>query len=236
MSEHQANVDPQELAKFDALARRWWDPDGEFKPLHEINPIRMGYIQERVDLADKQVLDVGCGGGVLSEAMTVAGARVTGIDMAEGPLGVARLHGLESGISVNYQLCTVEEMAAKSPGSFDVVTCLEMLEHVPDPDSVIAACAALLKPGGTLFLATINRNAKAWALAVVGAEYILGMLPKGTHEYQKFIKPSELATSLRQHNFQLQDLTGMVYNPLTKQFSLSPDVDVNYLMHATLAS
>jgi len=230
---NNANVDEQELAKFDALARRWWDETGEFRPLHQINPLRVNYIQERVDLKGAKILDVGCGGGILSEALAAQGAEVTGIDMAPGPLAVAKLHGLESGIQVDYQQRTIEDFAATSAGQFDVITCLEMLEHVPDPDSVINACATLLKPGGHLFLATINRNPKSWLFAIVGAEYVLGLLPKGTHDYSKLIKPAELATSLRQQGFTLNDLTGMVYNPLTRSFKLTGDVDVNYLMHAT---
>lgn len=229
------NVDRNEIAKFEALASRWWDPNSEFRPLHEINPLRLNYIEERAPLAGKRVLDVGCGGGLLSEGMGRRGAEVTGIDMGEAPLAVARLHGLESGIDVDYRQITVEELAAdpEMAGSFDVVTCLEMLEHVPDPGSVLKACATLLKPGGNLFVSTLNRNPKSFLFAIVGAEYLLRLLPKGTHEWSKFIKPSEMTAFLRAAGLQVHDLTGMTYNPLTKLYKLGRDVDVNYLMHAS---
>ena len=225
------NVDPAELAKFNALASRWWDPQGEFKPLHEINPLRLDWIRERVDLADTRSIDIGCGGGILAEAMADAGATVTAIDMADAPLAVARLHQLESGVAVDYRQATAEELADAEPGSFDVVTCLEMLEHVPDPAQVIRSCAELVKPGGDVFFSTINRNPKSFVFAIVGAEYVLGLLPKGTHEYEKFIKPSELETWARRAGLVLQSSIGMHYNPLTREYSLGPNLDVNYLMH-----
>lgn len=229
----QTNVDQAEIAKFEALASRWWDANSEFKPLHEINPLRANYIDERAHVAGKTLLDVGCGGGILAEAMAKRGAQVTAIDMGAAPLAVARLHALESGVNIDYQQITVEELAEKAPGSFDVVTCLEMLEHVPDPSSVIAACAKLVKPGGDLFFSTINRNPKAYALAVIGAEYVLRLLPRGTHEYRKFIRPSELARWLRNNGLELQNTIGLTYNPLTKHYKLHPnDVDVNYMVHA----
>ena len=232
MNQATQNVDPNEIAKFEALASRWWDKESEFKPLHDINPLRLNYIDERARLPGKRVLDVGCGGGILSEGLCQRGAHVTGIDMGAAPLSVAKLHGLESGIEVDYQQITVEELAEQQAGTFDVVTCLEMLEHVPDPSSIIKACEKLLKPGGQLFLSTINRNPKAFLFAIVGAEHILKMLPKGTHEYKKFIKPSELSTYVRQASLEFQDITGMVYNPLLKEYKLARDVNVNYLMHA----
>ncbi|WP_152208656.1 bifunctional 2-polyprenyl-6-hydroxyphenol methylase/3-demethylubiquinol 3-O-methyltransferase UbiG [Marinobacter changyiensis] len=234
MSNH--NVDRNEIAKFEALASRWWDPGSEFKPLHDINPLRLNYIDERVPLAGKKVLDVGCGGGLLSEAMASRGAHVTGIDMGEAPLAVARLHGLESGIKVDYRQITVEALLEESgqAGQYDVVTCLEMLEHVPDPASVIRTCAKMLKPGGSLFVSTINRNPKSFLFAIVGAEYVLRLLPKGTHEWKKFIRPSEMADHLRSASLDVQELTGMTYNPITRIYRLGRDVDVNYMMHATL--
>jgi len=229
----QRNVDNAEIAKFEALASRWWDMEGEFKPLHEINPLRANYIDERANVAGKTLLDVGCGGGILAEAMAQRGATVTAIDMGEAPLSVARLHALESGVSIDYRQITVEELAAEAPGSFDVVTCLEMLEHVPDPASVISACAKLVKPGGDLFFSTINRNPKAYAFAVLGAEYVLRLLPRGTHDYRKFIRPAELARWLRHSSLELQNTIGLTYNPLTRHYKLSPrDVDVNYMVHA----
>jgi len=233
MNQATQNVDPNEIAKFEALASRWWDKESEFKPLHDINPLRLNYIDERARLPGKRVLDVGCGGGILSEGLCQRGAHVLGIDMGAAPLAVAKLHGLESGVEVEYQKITVEALAEEQAGTFDVVTCLEMLEHVPDPSSVIKACAKLLKPGGQLFLSTINRNPKAFLFAIIGAEHVLKMLPKGTHEYKKFIKPSELSAYIRQANLEFKDLTGMTYNPLLKQYKLARDVNVNYLMHAT---
>ncbi|HET8712005.1 MAG TPA: bifunctional 2-polyprenyl-6-hydroxyphenol methylase/3-demethylubiquinol 3-O-methyltransferase UbiG [Spongiibacteraceae bacterium] len=227
-----ANVDRAEIAKFEELAHRWWDRHSEFKPLHDINPLRANYIDEHSPVAGKQLLDVGCGGGILAEAMAVRGANTTGIDMGEAPLAVARLHQLESNVSVNYRRITAEELAAEQPGQYDVVTCMEMLEHVPDPASIIDACAKLCKPGGDLYFSTLNRNPKSYAFAIIGAEYVLKLLPKGTHDYAKFIRPSELAEWLRQANLQLRDITGMVYNPLTQRYKLDArDVSVNYLMH-----
>lgn len=229
----QTNVDHAEIAKFEALASRWWDAEGEFKPLHEINPLRANYIDERAGVAGQQLLDVGCGGGILAEAMARRGAQVTAIDMGEAPLAVARLHAQDSGLSIDYRHITVEALADERPGSFDVVTCLEMLEHVPDPASVVSACARLVKPGGDLFFSTINRNPKAYALAVIGAEYLLRMLPRGTHDYDKFIRPSELARWLRNSGLELQNTIGLTYNPLTRHYKLNPlDVDVNYMVHA----
>ncbi|XOV89528.1 MAG: bifunctional 2-polyprenyl-6-hydroxyphenol methylase/3-demethylubiquinol 3-O-methyltransferase UbiG [Pseudomonadota bacterium] len=230
----QDNVDAAELEKFDSVARKWWDRTSEFKPLHDINPLRLGYITDRVALASVRALDVGCGGGILTESLAAAGARVTGIDMADKPLTVARLHAVESGLAdqITYEKSLVEAYADAHPGAFDVVTCLELLEHVPDPASVIDACARLLKPGGHLFLSTINRNPKAYALAVIGAEYVLGLLTRGTHDYARFIKPSELAGYLRSSELLLCDITGMTYNPLTRVYRLGRDTDVNYLVHA----
>lgn len=228
-----SNVDAAEIAKFEALADRWWDRNGEFKPLHDINPLRANYIDHNSPVAEKKLLDVGCGGGILAEAMAFRGARVTGIDMGEAPLSVARLHALESGVKVDYQQTTAEAMAEQHPAEFDIVTCLEMLEHVPDPASVVRACARLVKPGGDVYFSTINRNPKAYAFAVLGAEYLLRLLPKGTHEYGKFIRPSEIARWLRTNDLELRDITGMTYNPLTKVYALNPtDISVNYLLHA----
>ena len=229
------NADPQELAKFSQLAHRWWDPKSEFKPLHEINPLRLNWIDKHASLAGKTVLDIGCGGGILSESMAGLGASVTGIDLSEKALGVARLHLLESGKTVDYRMISAEDLAAQAPASFDVVTCMEMLEHVPDPASIIAACSALAKPGGHVFFSTINRNPKAYLFAVLGAEYILHMLPKGTHDYAKFLRPSELSRWARSVNLEPDDLIGMTYNPFSDKYSLGPNTDVNYLLHAVKA-
>ena len=229
MSETARNVDNVEINKFEELASRWWDPDSEFKPLHDINPLRIDYINTRAPLQDRKVIDVGCGGGLLSESMAALGADVTGIDMGEAPLTVARLHQHESGVEVDYQRMTAEQMATQNPNTFDVCTCLEMLEHVPDPASVIQACSDLVKPGGNLFFSTINRNPKSYLFAIIGAEYVLRMLPKGTHEFRKFIRPSELERWARSAGLELQDLTGMTYNPLLREYKLGEDVDVNYL-------
>ena len=228
------NVDPAEVSKFEELASRWWDPHSEFKPLHEINPLRLDYIDAGVGLDGKAVLDVGCGGGILSESMAARGAIVTGIDMGLAPLEVARLHLLETGQQVDYQQIAAEQLAAERAGQFDVVTCMEMLEHVPDPASVVRACAQLVKPGGQVFFSTINRNPKSYLFAIIGAEYLLRMLPKGTHDYAKFIRPSELARWTRAAGLQTQDITGLTYNPLNGIYRLDPrDVDVNYMI-ATL--
>ncbi len=225
------NVDPQELSKFSDLAHRWWDPESEFKPLHQINPLRLDWIDGLAGVRGKQVLDVGCGGGILAESMALRGAHVLGIDLAAKPLGVARLHALEAGVqNLVYREVATEALAAEQPGAFDVVTCMEMLEHVPDPAAVVAACAQLARPGGWVFFSTLNRNAKAFALAIVGAEYVLKMLPKGTHEYAKFIRPSELARCAREAGLALHATRGMTYNPLTRRYSLNSDTDVNYLI------
>jgi 2-polyprenyl-6-hydroxyphenyl methylase/3-demethylubiquinone-9 3-methyltransferase len=230
MTDTRLNADPAELRKFESIASRWWDPTSEFRPLHEINPLRLDYVDQRAALHGKTVLDVGCGGGILAESMAARGAKVTGIDLGGANIEVARLHLLESGLEVNYREVAVEQLAAESPASFDVVTCMEMLEHVPDPASVIAACGRLVKPGGLVFLSTINRNPKAYLYAVVGAEYVLGMLPKGTHDYAKFIRPSELGTWLRAAGLDLEDMTGLTYNPLTGVYALeADDVSVNYM-------
>ena len=225
------NVDAAEVAKFNALAARWWDPEGDFRPLHEINPLRLDWIRQGTRLAGRRVVDIGCGGGILTEAMAVRGAIVTGIDMAEKPLGVARLHKMESGAEVDYLQCTAEALAAEREGEFDVVTCLEMLEHVPSPRAVVKACADLVRPGGDVFFSTINRNPKSFLFAIVGAEYFLRLLPKGTHEYDKFIRPSELDEWARDAGLELKESTGMHYNPVTREYSLGANVDVNYLMH-----
>jgi 2-polyprenyl-6-hydroxyphenyl methylase/3-demethylubiquinone-9 3-methyltransferase len=224
------NVDPGELAKFSALAHRWWDPTSEFRPLHEINPLRLDHIERLAGgLAGKRVVDVGCGGGILAEAMAARGANVLGIDLAEKPLKVAMLHGHETASAVEYRLVSAEDLASEMPGAFDAVTCMEMLEHVPDPASTVAACARLARPGGQVFFSTINRNPKSFLFAIVGAEHVLRLLPRGTHEYARFIKPSELAADCRAAGLVLEDLTGMTYNPISRTYSLGRDVDVNYL-------
>jgi 2-polyprenyl-6-hydroxyphenyl methylase/3-demethylubiquinone-9 3-methyltransferase len=233
MADTTTNADPKELAKFSELAHRWWDLEGEFRPLHQINPLRLAWIDGKARLAGKRVLDVGCGGGILAEAMARAGARVKGIDLAEKPLSVARLHLLESQVPVTYEAASAEELAAREPGGYDVVTCLEVLEHVPDPASTVRACAALARPGGQVFFATINRNPKSYLFAIVGAEYVLGLLPRGTHDYARFIRPSELSRWCRDAALEVTGLVGMTYNPLTKVYALGADTDVNYLVYAT---
>ncbi len=233
----ETNVDSAEIAKFEAIASRWWDQDSEFKPLHQINPLRLNFIDETASLADKEVLDVGCGGGILSESMAQRGARVTGIDMGSTPINVAKLHSLESGLEIDYQQISAEQLEQQRTTSnapqFDVITCLEMLEHVPDPGSVISACAKMLKPGGHLFLSTINRNPKSYLFAIVGAEYVLKLLPRGTHDYSKFIRPSELAAWVRQAGLVSHKIIGLVYNPVMQSYKLADDVDVNYMLHVT---
>lgn len=224
------NVDPSELAKFSALASKWWDPNSEFRPLHEINPLRLNWIHERADLKGKKVLDVGCGGGILSESMAHKGADVLGIDLAEKSLKVAELHKLESGAQVDYRMISAEQLAGERQNCFDVVTCLEMLEHVPDPKQTVKACADLCKPGGWLFFSTINRNPKSFVFAIVGAEYILNLLPRGTHAYEKFIKPSELAKATRDAGLEFTEIIGLVYNPITKVYRLAKNTDVNYMI------
>lgn len=225
------NVDPAEIAKFSELAHRWWDPTSEFRPLHEINPLRLDYIDRKVRLAGKEVLDVGCGGGILAEAMAERGARVDGIDMSEQALKVAQLHLLESGANVNYRLIAAEELALETPERYDVVTCMELLEHVPDPQSMVAACGRLLRPGGDAFFSTISRNPKAYLYAILGAEYLLRLLPRGTHDYAKFIRPSELAAMCRRADLQVVDMIGMTYSPIARRYALTPDTSVNYIMH-----
>lgn len=229
------NVDANEIKKFEEVAHRWWDTESEFKPLHDINPLRLGFIENHsAGLKDKTVIDVGCGGGILSESIALQGADTLGIDMGAAPLSVAELHALEQGIeNIKYQQITVEEIAEEKSESFDVVTCMEMLEHVPDPASIIHACAKLVKPGGHVFFSTINRNPKSYAMAIVGAEYLLKLVPKGTHEFKKFLRPSEIETWARNAGLQLKNIAGMTYNPLTQQYKLGNDVDVNYLMHFT---
>lgn len=224
------NADPKEIDKFSELAHRWWDPQSEFKPLHELNPLRLGWIDGIAGLAGKRVVDVGCGGGILSESMARLGATVRGIDLSTKALKVADLHSLESGVAVNYEEIAAEALAAREPASVDVLTCMEMLEHVPDPASIVHACATLVKPGGHVFFSTINRNLKAYLLAIVGAEYVLNMLPRGTHDYDKFITPSELARFARQAGLDLIEMRGMTYNPLSQVYALNRDTDVNYMM------
>ncbi|MES2159668.1 MAG: bifunctional 2-polyprenyl-6-hydroxyphenol methylase/3-demethylubiquinol 3-O-methyltransferase UbiG [Pseudomonadota bacterium] len=227
------NADPLELQKFSDLAHRWWDPTSEFRPLHEINPLRLEWINARAPLAGKNVIDIGCGGGILSESMARKGAKVTGIDLSEKALKVADLHSLESGVAVRYKLIAAEEMAAQEAGQYDVVTCMEMLEHVPDPGAIVRAAATLVKPGGQVFFSTLNRNPKAYLFAILGAEYLLRMLPKGTHDYDKFITPSELSQFIRSAGLEVQGFKGMGYNPLTKIYSLNEDTSVNYLVATT---
>jgi len=233
MTQSGANIDPREIDKFDESASHWWDPHGEFKPLHDINPVRLGFIEQHAALASKRVADIGCGGGILAESMAAQGAEVIGIDMATGPLQVARLHLLESGRSVDYRQMTAEQLADQEEARFDIVTCMELLEHVPDPGLLIQSCARLAKPDAKLFFSTLNRNPKAYALAILGAEYVLRMLPRGTHDYRRFIRPSELEHWVRKAGLRMRDLKGMRYNPLTAKFSLSDDIDVNYLAYCT---
>jgi 2-polyprenyl-6-hydroxyphenyl methylase/3-demethylubiquinone-9 3-methyltransferase len=225
------NVDPAEIAKFDAAAPRWWDPDGEFRPLHDLNPARLAYVESRAGLADRQVLDVGCGGGLLAEGMARRGARVLGIDLAPEALAVARLHAVESGLPVEYRQVAVEELAESAPAGYDVVTCLEMLEHVPDPSAIVAALARIVRPGGHVIVSTINRNAKSFALAIVGAEYVMRLLPMGTHRYARLIRPSELSRWARAAGLELADLAGLEYDPFSRKARVSADVSVNYLAH-----
>jgi 2-polyprenyl-6-hydroxyphenyl methylase / 3-demethylubiquinone-9 3-methyltransferase len=226
-----SNVDSQELAKFSAMAHRWWDPNSEFRPLHEINPLRLGWIESMSAVKGRRIVDIGCGGGILAESMARKGAVVTGIDLAAKPLGVARLHALEAGVpDLDYREISAEDLAAEQPAGFDIVTCMEMLEHVPDPASTVRACAALTKPGGWVFFSTLNRNLKSFVMAIVGAEYVLNLLPRGTHEYARFIRPSELARHCRQAGMDTVSSRGMGYNPLTRRYRLQADVDVNYLM------
>ncbi|MDP2430996.1 MAG: bifunctional 2-polyprenyl-6-hydroxyphenol methylase/3-demethylubiquinol 3-O-methyltransferase UbiG [Pseudomonadota bacterium] len=225
-----ANADQAELDKFSQLAHRWWDTNSEFKPLHDINPLRLEWIDHQAGIQGKRVLDIGCGGGILAESMAAKGAQVTGIDLSEKALKVAKLHQLESGVQLDYRLISAEDMAAEQPEAFDVVTCMEMLEHVPDPASILAACAAMVKPGGWVFLSTLNRNAKSYLFAILGAEYVLNMLPRGTHEWAKFIRPHELARHAREAGLETVQIMGMTYNPFTKVYRLEQDTDVNYLM------
>jgi len=226
------NFDPGEVAKFNALAARWWDPESEFKPLHDINPLRLDFIAERTELDGCRVVDVGCGGGLLSEALAARGAQVTGIDLADGALDVARLHLLESGLRVDYRAISAEALAAENPESYDVVTCMELLEHVPDPASLVTACARLARPGGRLFFSTLNRHPKAYLFAIIGAEYVLRMLPRGTHDYAKFIRPAELAAALRSAGLSLLEMKGLSYNPFERRYHLGRDIDVNYLVYS----
>ena len=225
------NADQNELDKFSQLAHRWWDPNSEFKPLHAINPLRLEWIDQHAGLSGKKILDIGCGGGILSESMAQRGAEVTGIDLSEKALGVARLHLLESGNQLDYRNTSAEALAEQTPGVYDIITCMEMLEHVPSPASIISACSALVKPGGHVFFSTLNRNPKAYLLAVVGAEYVLNMLPKGTHDYVKFIRPSELSRWAKSVDLEPDELIGMTYNPFTQRYRLGRDTDVNYLLH-----
>ncbi len=225
------NVDPEEIAKFEDLAYRWWDKDSEFKPLHDINPLRLNFINERAELHGKKVLDVGCGGGILTESMAAKGASVKGIDLGKAPLSVAQLHAKENAYDINYEMISAEEIAQREAEHYDVVTCLEMLEHVPDPESIVRSCTQLVKPGGHVFFSTINKNPKAYMFAIIGAEYVLNLLPKGTHEYSKFIRPSQLDRWCRQNRLTSKEITGMSYNPVTQHYWLNSDVSVNYLLH-----
>ena len=227
------NFDQEELAKFEDLAYRWWDKDSEFKPLHDINPLRLNFINERVSLAGKKVLDIGCGGGILAESMAQKGAIVKGIDLGKAPLSVARLHSSENNLDIDYEMISAEDIAAREPASYDLVTCLEMLEHVPEPQSIVQACAQLVKPDGNVFFSTINRNPKSYLFAIIGAEYVLKLLPKGTHDYKKLIRPSELDRWIRSSDLSTREIIGMSYNPITKKYWLGNDVDVNYLVHAS---
>lgn len=230
MTDTAPNIDASEIHKFEEIASRWWDPESEFKPLHEINPLRLGYLQSQVKLAGKKVLDVGCGGGILAESMAAAGAEVTGIDMGEEPLRVAELHTLETGVEVDYRQITAEALADDMPGAFDVVTCMEMLEHVPDPGSVVDACARLVRPGGHVFFSTLNRNPKSYLFAIIGAEYMLNLLPHGTHDYARFIRPAELDRWVRVTDLRIVEFTGLTYNPVTRVYRLAPkDISVNYM-------
>jgi 2-polyprenyl-6-hydroxyphenyl methylase/3-demethylubiquinone-9 3-methyltransferase len=233
MNAQAPNADPHEIQKFSELAHRWWDPTSEFRPLHEINPLRLEWINARAPLAGKNVIDIGCGGGILSESMARKGATVTGIDLSDKALKVADLHSLESGVTVRYEKIAAEDMAAREAGQFDVVTCMEMLEHVPDPAAIVLAAATLVKPGGKVFFSTLNRNPKSYLFAIVGAEYLLRMLPKGTHDYAKFITPSELSQFVRSAGLQVDGLKGLSYNPLTQFYALNQDTDVNYMMACT---
>lgn len=236
MSSKTSNADPAELAKFQELASRWWDANSEFKPLHQINPLRLEWVGERLPLAGSRIVDVGCGGGILAESMSLAGAEVLGIDLAEAPLAVARLHALESGAELEYRQIAAEDCAEQMPGHFDGVTCLEMLEHVPDPASTVQACADMVRPGGRVFFSTINRNPKSWVFAIAGAEYILRLLPRGTHEWKRFIKPSELAAHCRQAGLRVDEIIGLTYNPVSRRYRLEPDVAVNYMIATTRVS
>ncbi len=227
------NVDPAEIAKFGELASRWWDPNSEFRPLHQINPLRLAYIEQQGRVSGLDVIDVGCGGGILAEAMAIKGANVTGIDLGDKALGVARLHALDAEQTIDYQLISAEEMAEAHPAEYDVVTCLEMLEHVPDPSSIVAACAKMVKPGGRVYFSTLNRNAKSYMMAVVGAEYVLNLLPRGTHQYEKFIKPSELHAWTEANGLTMHELIGMHYNPVFKSYKMAPGIDVNYMAYCT---
>jgi 2-polyprenyl-6-hydroxyphenyl methylase / 3-demethylubiquinone-9 3-methyltransferase len=226
-----SNVDPHEIEKFESVASRWWDPESEFKPLHDMNPVRLSYICSKTQLKDKHILDIGCGGGILTESMAPFGASTTGIDLGKTPLIVAQLHAAESKLDINYQQISAEELASARPNEFSVVTCMEMLEHVPDPAAIVKACSDLAKPGADIFFSTISRTPKAWLAAIVGAEYVLNLLPKGTHEFKKFIRPSELSNWCRKANLDVKEITGIHYNPFAKTFKIGPGVDINYIIH-----